>query len=128
MLAGIGIYGVLAYLVTQRRREIGIRIALGSTAAGVVRLILTDGMRLTAGGLLAGLIGFATLNKTISSQVYGIGVLDPEVNCSRRRAPRHNRPDGLPDAGPKSRKGQSRHRSQRITTHVTRAFHALNGT
>ncbi len=79
MLAGIGIYGVLAYLVTQRRREIGIRIALGSTAAGVVRLILTDGVRLTAGGMVAGFVGFAALNKTVSSQVYGIGVLDPEV-------------------------------------------------
>jgi predicted permease len=79
MLAGIGIYGVLAYLVTQRRREIGIRMALGSTGAGVVLLILTDGVRLTAGGLVAGLIGFAALNKTVSSQVYGIGVLDPEV-------------------------------------------------
>jgi predicted permease len=79
MLAAIGIYGVLVYLVTQRRREIGIRIALGSTALGVVRLILADGVRLTAGGLLAGLIGFAALNKTVSSQVYGIGVLDPEV-------------------------------------------------
>ncbi len=79
MLAGIGIYGVLVYLVTQRRREIGIRIALGSTALGVVRLILADGVRLTAGGLVAGVAGFAALNKTVSSQVYGIGVLDPEV-------------------------------------------------
>ena len=79
MLAGIGIYGVLAYLVTQRRREIGIRIALGSTAAGVVRLVLGDGIRLTAGGLLAGFAGFAALNRTVSSQVYGIGVLDPGV-------------------------------------------------
>jgi ABC-type antimicrobial peptide transport system permease subunit len=79
MLSGIGVYGVLAYLVTQRRREIGIRMALGSTPAGVVRLILTDGVGLTVGGLLAGFIGFAALNKTVSSQVYGIGALDPEV-------------------------------------------------
>jgi predicted permease len=79
LLAGIGVYGVLAYTVAQRRREIGIRIALGSTTAGVVRLILTDGVRLTAGGLLAGILGFAALNKTVSSQVYGIGALDPEV-------------------------------------------------
>jgi predicted permease len=79
MLAAIGIYGVLAYLVTQRRREIGIRMALGSTSTGILGLILGDGLKLTAWGLAAGLIGFAALNKTVSSQVYGIGALDPEV-------------------------------------------------
>jgi hypothetical protein len=79
MLSAIGIYGVLAYLVAQRRREIGIRMALGSTPGGVARFILAEGLKLSAGGLVVGLVGFAALKRIVASQVYGIGALDPLV-------------------------------------------------
>jgi predicted permease len=81
-LSAIGIYGVLAYLVTQRRREIGIRMALGSTAAGVVRLVVREGLLLVAFGLTLGFAGTLALRKVVANQVYGIRPLDPAVLAS----------------------------------------------
>jgi predicted permease len=78
-LAAIGIYGVLAYLVTQRAREIGIRMALGSTARGVFVLVLREGMLLVAGGLTVGLAGTIALRRVMQSQIYGVGATDPMV-------------------------------------------------
>ena len=82
LLASIGIYGVLAYQVSQRTREIGIRMALGSNAAGVLRLILREGALLVCVGLAIGLIGAIALREVIASQLYGVGVLDPVVLVS----------------------------------------------
>ena len=79
LLASIGIYGVLAYQVGQRTREIGIRMALGSDARGILRLILREGALLVAVGLVAGLAGLLVLHRFIASQLYGIGALDPRV-------------------------------------------------
>ena len=78
-LSAIGIYGVIAYLVAQRRREIAIRMALGSTPAGVVRLVLGQGLVIVALGLAVGLAGVAGLQKVIASQIYGVRPLDPLV-------------------------------------------------
>jgi predicted permease len=78
-LSAIGIYGVLAYLVAQRRREIAIRVALGSTGAGVVRLVLREGLVLVAIGLAAGFAGAVALQKAVANQVYGVRPLDPLV-------------------------------------------------
>jgi predicted permease len=78
-LSAIGIYGVLAYLVAQRRREIAIRMALGSTRAGVVRLVLRQGLVIVALGLAAGLAGAAGLQKAIANQIYGVRPFDPLV-------------------------------------------------
>ena len=78
-LAALGIYGVLAYLVTQRRREIGIRVALGSTQGGVARLVLSEGMLLAGAGLVIGLVGAFALRTLIETQVYGINPLEPSV-------------------------------------------------
>ena len=78
-LSAVGIYGVLAYLVSQRSREIGIRIALGSTKQGVFRLVLREGFWLVSGGLLFGLMGAAALRRVLQTQIYGLGVMDPRV-------------------------------------------------
>jgi putative ABC transport system permease protein len=78
-LATIGIYGVLAYQVTQRRREMGIRIALGSDAAGIFGLILREGATLLVIGFAAGLAGAFALRGTISAQLYDVQPMDPLV-------------------------------------------------
>jgi ABC-type antimicrobial peptide transport system permease subunit len=79
LLASIGLYGVLAYHVSQRTREIGIRLALGSDAQGILRLVLNEGALLTALGIAVGLTGALALRGAIASQLYGVGALDPTV-------------------------------------------------
>jgi len=79
LLASIGIYGVLAYQVVQRTREIGIRLALGSDAAGVLRLVLREGLALVLVGVAGGVAGALALRGVIASQLYGVGALDPLV-------------------------------------------------
>lgn len=79
LLASIGIYGVLAYQVSQRTREIGIRMALGSSAAGVLRLVLREGLGLVLLGLAGGVAGAIALRQVIASELYGVGALDPVV-------------------------------------------------
>jgi predicted permease len=81
-LAAIGIYGVLAYLVAQRRREIGIRVALGSTHGRIVQLVLREGFILVALGLLLGAVASIALHSAIESQIYGVRPLDPIVLIS----------------------------------------------
>ncbi|HLZ39461.1 MAG TPA: ABC transporter permease [Candidatus Sulfotelmatobacter sp.] len=78
-LAAIGIYGVLAYLVAQRQREIGIRVALGSTQSGIVKLVLREGLFLVGIGLLLGVTASLSLRSVVASEIYGVGPLDPFV-------------------------------------------------
>jgi predicted permease len=78
-LAALGLYGVLAYQVSQRRREIGIRMALGSDAAHIFRMIVGEGMALLAGGFAAGLLLAVAVRGFLQTQLYGIGALDPAV-------------------------------------------------
>ena len=81
-LAAIGIYGVLAYQVAQRRREIGIRMALGSDAGGIFRLVLGEGLQLLGIGFLIGVAGAFAIRRALESQLYGIGPMDPVVLMS----------------------------------------------
>jgi predicted permease len=79
MLAAVGLYGVLSYLVTQRVSEIGIRMALGAQRSEVLRLVLLDGMRPVMIGLFIGLAGGAGAGMLIKSILYGTRPLDPLV-------------------------------------------------
>jgi ABC-type antimicrobial peptide transport system permease subunit len=73
---------LLAYLVTQRRREFGIRIALGSSAGSIFELVLREGLLLTVGGLVLGSIGAFALRKSLESQLFGVAATDPIVLAS----------------------------------------------
>jgi predicted permease len=79
LLAAIGLYGVLSYLVAQRITEIGIRMAMGAKRAQVLRLVLFDGLRPVMIGLVIGLAGGATAARFIRTILYGISPLDPIV-------------------------------------------------
>lgn len=79
LLAALGIYGVLAYVVAQRRREIGIRIALGSSPHAVFRLVLDEGLWLTVAGLSLGLAGALAVTRSLADQMFGIAPTDPWV-------------------------------------------------
>jgi len=77
LIATVGIYGVLAYSVTQRTREIGVRMALGASPQGVLRLILGEGMAVAGAGIVLGLIGGLAVGRAISTLVFGVAVRDP---------------------------------------------------
>jgi putative ABC transport system permease protein len=77
LIAAIGIYGVLAYSVNQRTREIGLRMALGAPRARVLRLIVGEGMMVGAIGIGAGLIGALALSRVLASLVFDVPVRDP---------------------------------------------------
>ena len=79
LLASVGLYGVLSYLVTQRMTEIGIRIALGAQREQVLRLALVDGLRPAFFGLVFGLAASAAAVRLIRSMLYKTEPLDPAV-------------------------------------------------
>jgi predicted lysophospholipase L1 biosynthesis ABC-type transport system permease subunit len=82
LLSALGIYGVMAYTTTQRRHEIGIRLALGAGSPDVLRLVVGQGMRLVILGLAAGLLGAWLLSRALASQLYGITAQDPLTYAS----------------------------------------------
>jgi putative ABC transport system permease protein len=79
LIASVGIYGVLAYSVSQRTGEIGVRMALGATPRDALRLVIREGMIVVAIGIGAGLLGGLALGRAVSSLVFGVPVRDPAV-------------------------------------------------
>jgi len=78
-LSALGLYGMLAYLVTQRTREIGVRLAVGSTPQGIVALLLREGLALTVIGIAIGAAGSVACGRLLASYLYGVAASDPRM-------------------------------------------------
>ncbi|HXE59077.1 MAG TPA: ABC transporter permease [Gemmatimonadaceae bacterium] len=76
LLAAVGLSGLVAFSVVQRQREIGVRLAIGSTASGIVRLVLRDGLATAIWGSALGLVGAVALTRVMGSLLFGVGALD----------------------------------------------------
>jgi putative ABC transport system permease protein len=77
VLAAIGIYGLIAYVVTQRTHEIGIRLALGASRGDVFRVLFREGARLTFVGLILGVVAAVGLRGVVSTLLFGVTPADP---------------------------------------------------
>ena len=77
LLGAVGTYGVLSYMVTERRREIGIRIALGAARSNVIGLVMKQGLQPAIAGVVVGLAGALGLNRLIASVLFGVQPTDP---------------------------------------------------
>jgi predicted permease len=77
LLASVGLYGVISYLVGQRTQELGVRIALGAQRADILGLVLTHGLKMALGGVALGLLAALGLTRLLSKMLYGVSATDP---------------------------------------------------
>jgi len=77
LLASVGLYGVMSYSVAQRAHEMGIRMALGAQVAGVVKLVMSQGLMLSVAGMIAGLAGSLLFSGFMSSLLFNTRAIDP---------------------------------------------------
>jgi ABC-type antimicrobial peptide transport system permease subunit len=77
LLAGVGLYGVMAYMVSSRTSEIGIRMALGARPSRISGMVVREALMLTAGGAVAGIAGALLLSRTLASLLFGLTPHDP---------------------------------------------------
>ena len=79
VLAGVGIYGVISYTVAQRRREFGVRVALGASVGDIIRLVVRHGAGLAVRGVALGILGALLLMRSLESLLYQVNPRDPMV-------------------------------------------------
>jgi putative ABC transport system permease protein len=79
LLSAVGIFGVLAFSVSQRRREFGIRMAVGAQVGDVLSLVLGRGLKIAAGGIALGLVGAAAVARSAATLLFGVKAVDPAV-------------------------------------------------
>lgn len=77
LLASIGLYGVISYLVGQRTHEFGIRLAMGARPRDLFRLVLSQGLKMALGGIVPGLIAALLLTRLMTKMLYGVSATDP---------------------------------------------------
>jgi putative ABC transport system permease protein len=81
VLGTIGIYGVLSFLVSNRTREIGVRMALGAQRGDVLRSVMEEGAKLSLAGIALGMAGAFAVMRVLSGELYGVGATDPLTFC-----------------------------------------------
>lgn len=82
LLSSVGIYGVISYAVSQRTREIGVRMAMGASRTNVLRLVFAEGLKLVLVGAALGIAGALALTRLLASMLYGVSVSDPRIFSS----------------------------------------------
>ena len=82
MLSAVGLYASISYTVSQRTREIGIRIALGATSPGIRRLVVSDGLRLVAAGIALGVVAALAATRSLRALLYGVSSGDAATFAS----------------------------------------------